>query len=220
MQAMHRRDVFEAAKLETSGELPPEQHLAIAVLRRAVLDAQAPGSTAGQQARQWLAQGEYTLWLEVLGLPASRFERYLASRVGPIELPSPPRPAAVPSPVPVRPAAVPQPAAVPPPVPARPASVPQPVAVPPLVPARPAPPVAPGTLAARFPLGCQVRLSALGEEQLGRSDRQGSYRRRATVVGYNAHDPQALKIARDGLKTVVMYHWHYWERVDNGPGGE
>jgi hypothetical protein len=204
MQAMRRRDVFDVTMLATSGALPPEQHLAIAVLRRAVLDAQEPGSTAGRAARQWLAQGEHTFWLEVLGLAASRFERYLVRLVGPAALPPPvpPAPAAVaPVRVPVRPS-------VPParePVPVRPSVPPAPAA---------------GTLAERFPLGCQVRLSALGEEQLGRSDRQGSYRRRATVVGYNAHDPQALKIARDGLKTVVMYHWHYWERVDNGTGGD
>jgi hypothetical protein len=85
MQAMRRRDVFDVTMLATSGELPPEQHLAIAVLRRAVLDAQAPGSTVGQAARQWLAQGDYTFWLDVLGLPASRFARYLASRVGPAD---------------------------------------------------------------------------------------------------------------------------------------
>jgi hypothetical protein len=206
MQAMRRRDVFDVTMLATTGELPPEQHLALAVLRRAVLDAQEPRSTAGQQARQWLAQGEYTLWLDVLGLPASRFERYLARLVplGPADLPAPPRPAAVPAPVPARPASVPRPAAVPPPVPAR-----------------PAPSVAPGTLAERFPLGCQVRLSAEGEEQLGRSDRRGSYRRRATVVGYNRQNPQLLQIARDGLKTIDLYHWHFWERVDNGTkGGE
>ena len=61
-------------------------------------------------------------------------------------------------------------------------------------------------IAAAFPLGCRVQLSAIAR-------RRGATRAATgVVVGYSTKYP-AIRVLRDKRKAVVLGHIHHWERV-------